>query len=263
VSRWLAYTGPPMILREGFDALGVSIGDDRAEAAGWQGCGIGWYGAGGAPVVYRSGGPSDPALRAVAGRVSSRLFFAHLRVSTGTAVQRTNCHPFRHGEWLWMHNGQINGFHELKRDLVLDIDPLLYPSIQGQTDSEVLFFLALTMGLEEAPPVGVARAVGVVEAAARRRRIEGAIRMTVATTNGESVWAFRYSSDGRSQTLLMSDDTGFIASGPPTGLPGAWRALPESNVAVASRGALEVLPFAPPRISRTHRPAHLGGSWPA
>ncbi len=64
--------------------------------------------------------------------------FAHIRASTGTPVQQTNCHPFRHGRWLWMHNGSIAGFHDVRRELTLRIDPALYPSIDGSTDSETL-----------------------------------------------------------------------------------------------------------------------------
>ncbi|MEA3085960.1 MAG: hypothetical protein QOC89_3657, partial [Paraburkholderia sp.] len=36
-------------------------------------------------------------------------------------------------------------------DLMVAIAPELFPSIEGSTDSEVLFFLALTFGLELAP----------------------------------------------------------------------------------------------------------------
>jgi len=67
-------------------------------------------------------------------------------------VQQTNCHPFRHGNWLWMHNGLLGDFQRVKRELVLAVDPALYPSIEGSTDSEVFFYLALTMGLEDDPP---------------------------------------------------------------------------------------------------------------
>ncbi len=78
--------------------------------------------------------------------------FAHIRASSGSPVQQTNCHPFRHGRWLWMHNGVVRDFPQVKRDLVLAIDPELYPSIEGSTDSEVFFYLALTLGLEDDPP---------------------------------------------------------------------------------------------------------------
>src|SRR5262245_65592130 len=94
-------------------------------------------------------------------RAHSRgIVFAHVRASTGTPVQRSNCHPFRHGRWLWMHNGLVRGFHDLKRDLAFAVDPSLYPEIDGSTDSEMLFFLALTFGLEDDPITGVPRASG-------------------------------------------------------------------------------------------------------
>ena len=32
------------------------------------------------------------------------------------------------------------------------------------------------------------------------------VQMTVATTDGESVWAFRYSSEGKSRSLFYSTD---------------------------------------------------------
>jgi hypothetical protein len=56
---------------------------------------------------------------AYAGHVRSPLFFAHLRAAIGSAVQQTNCHPFKHGRWLWMHNGFIADLAKIKRDLVL------------------------------------------------------------------------------------------------------------------------------------------------
>jgi predicted glutamine amidotransferase len=72
-------------------------------------------------------------------------------------VQQTNGHPFRHDRWLFMHNGYINEVATIKRDLILAVDPSLYPEIQGQADTEVLFFLALTFGLEHDPPAASSR----------------------------------------------------------------------------------------------------------
>ncbi len=43
-----------------------------------------------------------------------------------------------------MHNGYINEFAAIKRDLILAVDPSLYPQIQGQADTEVLFYLCVT-----------------------------------------------------------------------------------------------------------------------
>ena len=42
-------------------------------------------------------------------------------------------------------------FHRLKRDLALAVDESLYASIEGSTDYELLFYLALTFGLQEDP----------------------------------------------------------------------------------------------------------------
>src|SRR5207237_9762409 len=101
------------------------------------------------------------------------------------------CHPFRHGSWLFMHNGYINDFTTIKRDLILAVDPSLYPEIQGQADTEVLFFLALTFGLEDDPPAAVAQALGLVEAVARRHGVPNPCQGTIATTDGESSGPFR------------------------------------------------------------------------
>ena len=115
-----------------------------------------------------------------------------------------------------MHNGAIRGFHEIKRDLLMAVDPALYPDIEGSTDSETLFFLALTFGLTDDPFTAVARAVGLVEKIGREHGVEHPIQMTVATSDGESVWAFRYSSEGQSRSLFFSTDVVAYASCTPT-----------------------------------------------
>ena len=94
----------------------------------------------------------------------------------------------------------------MKRDLALAVDPSLFPLIEGSTDSELFFFLALTFGLEEDPPAAVARAVGLIEETGRRHGVEHPIQMTVATTDGDTTWAFRYSSERRSRSLFHSTD---------------------------------------------------------
>jgi predicted glutamine amidotransferase len=113
--------------------------------------------------------------------VKSRLFLAHIRASTGTAIQQTNCHPFRHREWLWMHNGSIRNFGIVKRDLLLAVDPALYPVIEGSTDSELMFYLALSLGLNDDPVAAVERMTGLVEESAERHGIANPLQMTVPT----------------------------------------------------------------------------------
>jgi glutamine amidotransferase len=194
--RWLAYSGSPILLEELLYKPAHSLIDQSMHArlgattTNGDGFGVGWYTSGDTPGVFRAVGPawSDRNLRELAGHVTSPLFLAHIRASTGTAVQQTNCHPFRHGRWLWVHNGMIRDFMQVKRDLVLAVDPSLYPAIEGSADSEVMFFLALTFGLEHDPPTAVERMAGFVEAVAAKQGIKEPLQMTIGTSDGERVW---------------------------------------------------------------------------
>jgi glutamine amidotransferase len=269
----MAYFGDPLraadlLFRPGHSLIDQSLNSRLgATTANGDGFGVGWYGHGPEPAVYKSIQPawSDANLREISYQVRTPLLFAHVRASTGTAVQRTNCHPFRHGRWLWMHNGVIRGFRQLKRDLVLSVDPELYPDIEGSTDSELLFFLALTFGLDDDPFQAVARAVGLVEDVARLHDVANPVQMTVATADGQSIWAFRYSTQGRTRSLFYSTDvhqlrqlhpdeqilrhlgpeTRLVVSEPLLELHGAWNKVPESSAGVVQRGADEIRRFAP------------------
>jgi predicted glutamine amidotransferase len=271
----MAYSGDPILADDLLFRPVHSIIDQSlhsrmgATTTNGDGFGIGWYGEGAEPALFKSVDPAwnDRNLREIAGRIRTPLLFAHIRASTGTPVQRSNCHPFRHGKWLWMHNGAIRGFHEVKRDLLLAVDPVLYPDIEGSTDSEALFFLALTFGLTDDPFNAVARAVGLVEKVGREHGVEEPIQMTVATSDGESVWAFRYSSEGKSRSLYFStdvtalrhlhpdadilrglgDETRLVVSEPLGDLPGAWNEVPESAAGVVRPGTDEIRHFEPIR----------------
>ena len=272
--RWLAYSGSPILLEELLLKPEYSLIDQSlharlgVETTNGDGFGVGWYGTNtDTPAVFRSVEPAwnDRNLREVAGYVESPLFLAHIRASTGTAVQQTNCHPFRYGRWLWVHNGLVRDFPRLKRDLALAVDESLYSSIQGSTDSELLFYLAITLGLEDDPPGAVERMVGLVEEAGRRHGTEHPLQMTIGTTDGKSVWAFRYSSERRSRSLYfstdmrtlremyperprlqeVSDETRIIVSEPIVELAGAWNEVPESSYGVVQEGEDELRPFRP------------------
>jgi glutamine amidotransferase len=232
-----------------------------------DGFGVGWYGLGDAPGLFRSVEPAwnHRNLKDLAAHVESSLVFAHIRAATGTAIQETNCHPFRHGRWLWMHNGLVRDFATVKRDLAFAVEPSLYPRIEGSTDSELFFYLALTFGLEDDPPTAVERAVGFIEETGRRHGVDYPIQMTVATTNGSTVWAFRYSSEGSSRSLFfstrvdtlrelypdspvfqrLSDESRVVVSEPLSDLVGVWNEVPEAHVGVVREGQDELLPFTP------------------
>ena len=271
--RWMAWSGQPLLVEELLFAPTHGLIDQSlhsrlgVETTNGDGFGLGWYGAGDGPGVYRSVSPAwgDANLRELAGHVESRLFLAHVRATTGTAIQQTNCHPFRHGRWLFVHNGVIAGFQEMRRELMLAVDPAYFPGIQGSTDSEVLFHLALSFGLEREPVGALEQAIGLVEATAVRHGIDDAVQASMGLSDGERLWAFRYSSERRSRTLFVSseasdikrlhpenprlqrlrDEDRVVVSEPLADLAGVWRELPESSVMVVQPGADEQLPFRP------------------
>jgi glutamine amidotransferase len=247
-------------------SLHARLGNEETNGDGF---GLGWFGQEEEPAVFRSIEPAwnDLNLRDLSKHIRSGLVFAHVRASTHAPVQLSNCHPFRYGCWLWMHNGLIHDFDRVKRDLVLEVDPDLYPAIQGSTDSEVFFYLALTFGLEDDPPAAVARAVGLIEAVGERHDVAVPIQMTVATTDGERVWAFRYASKGKQASLFfstdvtalrlqhpdnpmlrsVSDEARLVVSEPLGDLAGAWNEVPPSSWGVVQPGPDELHAFQPMR----------------
>lgn len=262
--RWLAYTGEPLrpstlVLDPQHSIVAMSLNSPLgAETVNGDGFGLGWYPADASssayPTVFRSIDPAwhDENLREISQAVRSPLFFAHVRAAAGPPIQRTNCHPFRHDNWLFMHNGAIAQFPLFKRDLVLAIDPALYPTILGTTDSEVLFHLALTYGLADDPVRAVGDAIRKVEEAGHAAGVPFPMQGTIAVSDGRTLWAFRYSSQGRSRTLFHSadmptlrrmfpdverlstfgDQARVVVSEPLNDLPGAFLEVPESTVVV-------------------------------
>jgi predicted glutamine amidotransferase len=273
--RWNAYFGQPIVIDELLYRTAHGLIDQAlhsrmgVETTNGDGFGIGWYRDADRtqPGRYRSVSPAwnDANLRDLASHIESPLFLAHIRATTGTPVQQTNCHPFRHGRWLFVHNGVINGFDAIRRELMLAVDPALFDGIHGTTDSEVLFYLALTHGLEDDPLGAVERAVGHVEATGRAHGIEYPVQMTLGFSDGERLFAVRYSSEGRSRTLFVSADRDsvvalhpdnprfarfteedrLVVSEPLSDLPGVWLEVAESTALVIQLGADEQVPFSP------------------
>jgi len=106
------------------------------------------------------------------------------------------------------------------------------------------------------------------------RSIKYPFQGTIATTDGEHMWAFRYSSEGKSRSLFftghvptlrklyperevlfeMSDDARLVVSEPMGDLPGAWNEVPESSYGVVGHGDDQLRHFevkAPPKAVAT------------
>jgi len=268
--RWLAYSGAPLpleelILKPEHSLIDQSVASRLGETTlNGDGFGLGWYGNLETPGVYKGIQPAwnDSNLKDLCAHISSRLFFAHIRATTGTPVQQSNCHPFRHGKWLFQHNGLIREFHLVKRDLALAVRPEFYPDIAGSTDSELMFFLARSFDLENDPVGAMARMAGTVEKACTDAGIENGMQMSVALSDGARLYAFRYSTEGKSRSLFhshsiealkeinpalekFSSDTRVVVSEPLSSMTEAWEEVPESSVVLVQHGKVEVSPFEP------------------
>jgi glutamine amidotransferase len=178
-------------------------------------------------------------------------------------VQETNCHPFRHGNWLFVHNGEIFEIEKFRKRLVEAVADELFTEMLGTTDSEVMFYLALTFGLESDPPGALARMAGFVERTGAAHGVDEALWMTVGVTDGRTLHTVRYASDGRAPTLYYTRDvedvyrlnpelrgrfsptTRLVASEPTGDAKGAWVEAPQGSYVRVCEGKVEVRPFAP------------------
>lgn len=271
--RWLGYLGSPIEPRELlYDPERSLIEQSRRHAPDMavpngDGFGLGWFGRRDVPAVFHSATPAwgDRNLHTLASEISSPLFLAHVRAATGTPVQETNCHPFAYGRWLFVHNGYVDDYARLRRDMMFAVRPDLFGNIKGTTDSELMFHLALTFGLEEDPLGGLERMAGFVESLGAAAGVAEPLQMTVGVTDGEHLWAARYASGPVANTLYCSADVeslrrlypaeeGFahfgpdsrvVVSEPLTRLPGVWHEIDAGSAVVVGKGGLDEVPFVP------------------
>jgi glutamine amidotransferase len=271
--RWLGYFGNPirpdlLLYRTRPGLIDQSLAARESDnPTNGDGFGIGWYGTAAGPGLYRNTAPAwgDRNLRELCKQLKTPLFVAHLRASTGTPVQQTNCHPFRRGRWLFAHNGFVDGYRKLRRELLLEVSPELFGEIEGTTDSELLFYLALTFGLEEEPLPALERMAGFVEQLGRRRGYEHPLQMTLGVSDGERLYAIRYSSGPKANSLYvstsagdlkrmypgipelqeLSDEARAVVSEPLGLLPGTWHEVPPATALIVQPGADDEVPFRP------------------
>ena len=208
--RWMAYAGEKIYLEnllflQKNSLISQSLKATKSSfATSGDGFGLAWYGGKKTPGLFKDVLPAwnDENLRQLSQHVKSGLFLAHVRASTGTGVSRANCHPFTYGKWSFMHNGQIGNWPLLRRDIESMISKDYYNYRVGTTDSEALFLLALSCGLEKDPVGGIKKAIEKVQILIEAYGATEPLRLSAALSDGKSIWAFRYSSDHQSPSLF-------------------------------------------------------------
>lgn len=248
--RFLAYLGAPIFLDElvytpAHSLIHQSLHATEAKTeTNGDGFGLGWYGDRNEPGIYHEVLPawSDQNLRSLCSQIRSGMFFAHVRASTGTALSRSNCHPFRNGTDLFMHNGQIGGYRHLKRQIESALPDSLYEHRLGTTDSEALFLLALANGLRAEPVAAMQRTLAQVQSMLDSAGIAEPLRFTSCYTDGETLWAYRWASDDKAPTLYYREEEGgvLVVSEPIDEGARLWNVVPKQSVLRVGRTGVQV-----------------------
>ena len=251
--RWLAYRGTPvyldsLIFEPEYSLVSQSLSARQAKVpTNGDGFGVGWYAHRPNPGLFRDVLPAwnDANLKSLSQQIRSSLFFAHVRASTGTETSRSNCHPFSHDRWLFMHNGQIGGWERLRRTLEQSIPDQLYRCRKGTTDSEALFYLLLAEGLDTDPAGALARVVGQVLRLVAHSGEREPFRFTVALSNGQCIYALRYASDEHPPSLYYRQDGDqlLVVSEPLDSHATDWHTIDPSHLLCADAGGVRVQPF--------------------
>jgi glutamine amidotransferase len=117
---------------------------DRRRPHNGDGFGIGYYTSpslGPEPCVFTSTIPAWNCinLSRIASKTTSSLIFAHVRATTEGNLSDSNCHPFTYKSLMFMHNGGIGCFKQIKRRLAMSLNEQWFTLVQGSTDSEWAF----------------------------------------------------------------------------------------------------------------------------
>jgi predicted glutamine amidotransferase len=216
----MAYVGAPIIIdtllyQPKNSLINQSIhAKELEEPLNGDGFGIGWYVAdvNYEPVTFVSINPawSNRNLRNLAPKIRTECFIAHVRAASVGEVSESNCHPFQYGNLLMMHNGGIENFPRIKRQIREPLSDELYNWIKGQTDSEHIFALLLHYlsgnGQSETPEAVIdafEKTFDHLRLLMAQQGIEDPAYLNMVVTNGLFVVGTRYVSNRRETPLTL------------------------------------------------------------
>lgn len=255
--RLAAYCGPAIplenIVIKPRHSLVVQsqVAEEAKLAVNGDGFGLAWYGSpvgtvhvpNMQPALYKEIMPAwaNPNLLHLCRAISAPVFLAHVRASTFGGASYQNCHPFTHGGWSFVHNGQIGGFGVLRRQLENLLPDDLFAARLGITDSELLFLLIVANELESDPQRACIRAIETIKALWREvpSPQRTPLRLTFVLTDGKTLYGCRYSSDGRAPTLYTCENLDHggvvLASEPLDGRDYQWQMVGEGMMIEVNR----------------------------
>ncbi|MCP4296144.1 MAG: class II glutamine amidotransferase, partial [Proteobacteria bacterium] len=157
---------------------------------------------------------------------------AHVRAATDTPSNRTNCHPFNHTRSLFIHNGQIGDYLSIRRNLENLIPDDLFQYRIGTTDSEVIFLYLESLLQEYSFYESTIRMIQAIVDIMEHAKIKEPFRYTSAYSDGEKLYAIRFSTDKHVPTLFYDrTDLGWLlVSEPLDNRLNHWQIVPENHI---------------------------------
>jgi gamma-glutamyl hercynylcysteine S-oxide hydrolase len=243
--RHLAYLGPEATLRSviidpphGLYRQAWAPRRQRPGAVNADGFGVGWYLAGDPnPVRYRRAEPiwADESFADVARVTRAGAMLAAVRNATpGTSQGIAAVAPFRCGQWLFSHNGVIDGWPDSAAGLAATLPTASLLELEARVDSALVWALVLHRlrgGL--APARALADTVGALHASG----VTG--RFNFLLTDGRVIAA-----TAAGHTLFYRRAGGVtVASEPGDDGPG-WTEVPDGSVVTATPGQVSVATMA-------------------
>jgi gamma-glutamyl hercynylcysteine S-oxide hydrolase len=243
--RHLAYLGPPATLRSviidpphGLYTQAWAPRFQRPGAVNADGFGVGWYSPGDPePARYRQAVPiwADQSFADLARVTRTGALLATVRNATpGTSQGPAAVAPFRHGRWLFSHNGVLEGWPESTAGVAATLPPAALLELEARVDAALSWALVLhrlRAGL--APAAALADTIGAL-------RIAGVTgRFNFLLTDGRAIAA---TAAGHSLYCRQADNEVAVASEPADDEAG-WTEVPGGSVLFAVPGQVSVTPL--------------------
>ena len=216
----MAYVGSPIIIDKLLyqpknSLVNQSINArELEEPLNGDGFGIGWYvpDVNYEPVTFVSINPawSNRNLRNLAPKIRTECFIAHVRAASVGEVSESNCHPFQYRNLLMMHNGGVENFAAVKRQIREPLSDEFYNWIKGQTDSEHLFALMLHYLFQEGPSINPESVMQAFERMfnhlyrlMNQNNINEPAYLNMVVTNGLFIVGTRFITDAKETPLTL------------------------------------------------------------
>ena len=225
--RFLAYIGKPImaeellikpknsLMKQSYHAL------ESEMTVNGDGFGIGWYNhlIRKEPALFRSIRPAwnDENLKYNSSMIKTHCLLAHIRAATQGGVSIENTHPFQYKEFLMMQNGGIKDFLKIKRTLINRLDEDLFQWVYGQTDTQYIFALFMTIVKEKSKSKSLtledlthcfSQTFAEIEGMKKSAHLSSPSLYNMVLTNGKALIATRYSTqpDIESRSLHIANN---------------------------------------------------------